>query len=276
MPEFIIPELAEFSPLDPDPRNCRVINEPLEEFLKRELAALPEGTVWRMDCVPDAELVSQLAEAGDFEVRDEAGLVALRGAERKIFQFSGLRLLHPWDLLVLNERRVAGLEKPDIRGEVSPAAHIDGILHLGEGSRILPGVYIEGNVVIGRDCKIGPNCYLRGNTVIGDRCHIGQAVEIKNSVLGEHTAVGHLSYVGDSVLGNDVNFGAGTIIGNLRHDGKNHRSMIRGVLVDTGRRKFGAIVGDGVHTGIHTAIYPGRKLSAGASTRPGDIVSRDI
>ena len=276
MLDFMIPELAEFSPLSGDPRDCRVMNEPLETLLRRELAALPDGTVWRMDCVPTPELVAKLAEAGEFEVRDVGGLVALCGAQRRMFDFEGIRLLYPWDLLALNERRVAALTEPDIRGEVSPAAHIEGVLRLGEGSRILPGVYIEGNVVIGRGCKIGPNCYLRGNTVIGDDCHVGQAVEIKNSVLGNRTAVGHLSYVGDSVLGDRVNFGAGTIIGNLRHDGKNHRSMVGGVLIDTGRRKFGAIVGNEVHTGIHTAIYPGRKLGAGVSTRPGEVVSKDL
>ena len=100
---------------------------------------------------------------------------------------------------------------------------IDGFVSLGENSVILPGVYIEGNVIIGRDCKIGPNCYIRGNTSIGDRCHVGQAVEIKNSILGDKVSVGHLSYAGDSVICNNVNFGAGTIISNLRHDGRNHR-----------------------------------------------------
>jgi bifunctional UDP-N-acetylglucosamine pyrophosphorylase/glucosamine-1-phosphate N-acetyltransferase len=52
--------------------------------------------------------------------------------------------------------------------------------------------------------------------------------------------------------------------------------MAGGMLVDTGRRKFGTIVGDGVHTGIHTAIYPGRKLWPGAATRPGEIVRHDV
>ena len=54
------------------------------------------------------------------------------------------------------------------------------------------------------------------------------------------------------------------------------RSLVDGALVDTGRRKFGAIVGNGVHTGIHTAIYPGRKLAPGTSTRPGDVVQLDL
>lgn len=189
---------------------------------------------------------------------------------------TSFRIRYPWDLLRINEELVGGLASSEIRGEISPAAHIEGRVALGSGSRILPGVVIEGNVVIGAGCKIGPNCYLRGNTSIGDGCHIGQAVEIKNSILMKGVSIGHLSYCGDSIVGEKVNFGAGTITANFRHDGANHRSMVRGELVDTGRRKFGAIVGDGVHTGIHTSIYPGRKLWPGVETRPGAIVQRDL
>lgn len=189
---------------------------------------------------------------------------------------SSFIIRHPWDLLRANECYVSALTEDRISGEVHPSAVIEGVLHLGAGTRILPGVFIEGNVVIGTNCKIGPNCYLRGNTSIGDGCHIGQSVEIKNSLILSRSNVGHLSYVGDSVLGENVNFGAGTTVSNLRHDGKNHRSAVGGELVDTGRRKFGTIVGDGVHTGIHTSIYPGRKFWPGTSTRPGEIVSTDL
>lgn len=183
---------------------------------------------------------------------------------------------YPWDLLAANERFVSSLAASRIEGDVHPSAVIEGIIHIGPGTRILPGVFIEGNVVIGANCKIGPNCYIRGNTSIGDHCHIGQAVEIKNCLILSKTNVGHLSYVGDSVLGEHVNFGAGTIVSNLRHDGGNHCSMVNGELIDTGRRKFGTVVGDGVHTGIHTSIYPGRKLWPGTSTRPGEIISKDV
>lgn len=183
---------------------------------------------------------------------------------------------HSWDFLRANESYVSGLTAPRIEGEVHPLAVIDGIVEIGPGTRLLPGVVIEGNVVIGANCKIGPNCYIRGNTSIGDGCHIGNAVEIKNSILLSSTNVGHLSYVGDSILGSKVNFGAGTITSNLRHDGANHFTLVDGQLVDTGRRKFGTIVGDGVHTGINTSIYPGRKLGAGSSTRPGDVVRTDL
>ena len=183
---------------------------------------------------------------------------------------------YPWDLIRANELHVGSIGECIIQGEIHPLAVVDGMLNLGPGSRILPGVVIEGNVVIGANCKIGPNCYLRGHTSIGDGCHIGQSVEIKNSLILSGTNVGHLSYVGDSVLGEKVNLGAGTMTSNLRHDGKNHRSMVGGVLVDTGRRKFGAIFGDGAHTGINTSIYPGRKLWPNTSTRPAGVVQYDL
>ncbi len=189
---------------------------------------------------------------------------------------SSFLIRFPWDLLRINELEVGFLAGPVVEGVVSERATIDGLLHLGRGSTILAGVVVEGNVVIGRNCKIGPNCYLRGNTAIGDGCHIGQAVEVKNSLIMPGAALGHLSYCGDSVVGEKANFGAGTITANYRHDGGNHRSLVDGQLVDTGRRKLGAMVGDGVHTGIHTSIYPGRKIWPGLSTRPGEIVQTDL
>lgn len=185
-------------------------------------------------------------------------------------------IIHPWDLLTANSATLARIRENRLEGEVSSRTHIDGVLVVGAGTRVLPGVVVEGRVVIGAGCKIGPNAYLRGDTAIGDGCHVGQAVEIKNSILGKKTNVGHLGYVGDSILGDGVNFGAGTVVSNLRHDGGNHRTFVDGQLVDTGRRKFGTVVGDGVHTGIHTSIYPGRKLGPGTMTRPGEVVAEDV
>ncbi len=191
---------------------------------------------------------------------------------------NGLLIRYPWQFLTLQERLLAECTESriDAQAQVHPHATVDGVILVGSGTTILPGVYIEGVAVIGKDCKIGPNAYLRGMTMIGDGCHVGQAVEIKNSIIYSKTAMGHLSYCGDSVVGQGVNFGAGTIVSNFRHDGKNHRSMIEDQLVDTGRRKFGAIIGDGVHTGIHTSIYPGRKMWPHTTTRPGDVVQRDL
>jgi len=215
-----------------------------------------------------------LTITGDFPVANRPLSEWLKTADDELHaMISACR--YPWDLLAIQERIMAGWED-EISGEIHPAAVIEGKLKLGKGSRILPGVYIEGNVVIGEGCKIGPNCYVRGYTSIGDNCHIGQSVEIKNSLILSGSNVGHLSYVGDSILGANVNLGAGTIVSNFRHDGGNHISRVGKELVDTGRRKFGTVIGDGVHTGIGTLVYPGRKIGPGLFTLPGDVVRKDI
>lgn len=185
-----------------------------------------------------------------------------------------LEVQYPWELLDLNAELMSSITEWSDSSNIQTSEGSRVIV--GEGTQILPGVYIEGDVIIGKNCKIGPNCYLRGSTYIGDHCHVGNGVELKNSILMPGTNVGHLSYVGDSVLAQKVNFGAGTMTSNLRHDGSNHRSMVDGELIDTGRRKFGVIVGAGVHTGINTSLYPGRKLGPGTSTLPGAIVAKDL
>ncbi len=179
-----------------------------------------------------------------------------------------------WDLLKTNTEILRRMESR-IEGSVEEGAVVKGKLILGKGSLIRAGAYLEGDIIIGENTVIGPNCFIRGSTAIGNNCRVGNAVEIKNSILMDGSKVGHLSYVGDSILGRNVNFGAGTITANLRHDNKNIKTMIKGELVDTGLRKFGTIVGDKVHTGIHTSIYPGRKLYPETSTLPGEIVKKD-
>ena len=182
---------------------------------------------------------------------------------------------YPWDLIAANEWWLENRFEARNEGEVSSAAHLSGPVAVGRGTLIKAGAVIEGPVAIGEDCTIGPNCWLRPGTSIGNGCKVGQGVEIKNSVIMAGAAVPHLTYVGDSVVGEKANLGCGTITANFRHDGKNHRSMVKGELVDTGRRKLGAIIGDHVHTGINTSIYPGRKLWPHTSTLPGEVVERD-
>lgn len=229
----------------------------------------------------DALIEKLLTCEGPFAVTKEDGLLlANRGQETTPVLFpcdeDSLLLHYPWDLLRLNELILGSVKENKLEGTVRELAVLDGIVHLGEGSVILPGVYVEGTAIIGKNCKIGPNCYLRGMNYISSNCHIGQAVEVKNSILMKNVKAGHLSYIGDSIICPDVNIGAGTITSNLRHDGKKQRSVVNGMLVDTGRRKLGAIIGKDVHTGIHTSIYPGRKIWAGMDTRPGDIIQQDL
>lgn len=225
-----------------------------------------------------AELATFVADVsyGQLTQADGGVLLSRAAGGRELRGTRSFLIVHSWDLLRANAEAMVGRKNYALESTAHASLYVDGRLQVGKGTKILPGVVIEGDVIIGDHCKIGPNCYLRGATAIGDKCHVGQAVEIKNSILLPGTNVGHLSYVGDSILGADVNFGAGTITSNLRHDGGAHRSVVEGRLVDTGRRKLGAIVGDGAHTGIHTSIYPGRKLWPRTTTLPGAIVDRDI
>jgi bifunctional UDP-N-acetylglucosamine pyrophosphorylase/glucosamine-1-phosphate N-acetyltransferase len=225
-----------------------------------------------------AELATFVADASYGTLTNEEGVILLsrKAPGRELLASQSFALTYAWDLLRASAEAMTARKNYVQESGAHASLYVDGRLQVGKGTKILPGVVIEGDVIIGDNCKVGPNCYIRGSTAIGDKCHVGQAVEIKNSILLSGTNVGHLSYLGDSILGEKVNFGAGTITSNLRHDGGTHRSPVAGRMVDTGRRKLGAIVGDGVHTGIHTSLYPGRKLWPKTSTLPGAIVDKDI
>lgn len=216
------------------------------------------------------------SERGEIEITSAIQMLADRHAFR-VVESKGywLPIGYPWDLLGATQYMLDTFLKPEIHGEVSPAAHLSGAIAIGRGTVIRPGVVIDGPAIIGENCHIGPNAWIRSYSAIGNGCKIGQGSEIKGSILMDGAAVPHLSYAGDSILGEKVNFGCGTVTANFRHDGGNHKSMVKGELVDTGRRKLGAIVGDGVHTGINTSIYPGRKLWPGTGTLPGEVVQRD-
>ena len=88
-------------------------------------------------------------------------------------------------------------------------------------------------------------------------------------------SAGHLSYVGDSIIGADANLGAGTKVANLRHDDRPVKMAVKGEQVETGRRKLGTVLADGVKTGINTSLNAGTKLGVGAMTRPGEAVMSD-
>jgi bifunctional UDP-N-acetylglucosamine pyrophosphorylase/glucosamine-1-phosphate N-acetyltransferase len=181
-----------------------------------------------------------------------------------------------WNLLDVNEYLLGKIRKSLKKGKIEKNCRLSGKVIIEKGTLIKSGSYIAGPVYIGKNSIIGPNCFIRGSTSIGENCRIGQAVEIKNSIIGDNSKICHLSYVGDSIIGSNCNLGAGTIVANLRHDKKTVKTMINGKLKDTGRKNFGTILGDNVKTGIGTLIYPGRKIWPGKFTLPGQIVKKDI
>jgi bifunctional UDP-N-acetylglucosamine pyrophosphorylase/glucosamine-1-phosphate N-acetyltransferase len=180
----------------------------------------------------------------------------------------------PWELLEATEWKLGELERR-VEGTVHEDAVLEGPVVVEDGATVRSGVVVEGPALVREGATVGPNAYVRGATVVGEGAKVGHAVEVKNSVLMEGATVGHLSYVGDSVLGRDVNFGAGTKVANLRHDGAAVKLTVKGDRVSTGRRKMGVIVGDGAKTGINVSLNAGVVLSEGARVGPGEVVTRD-
>lgn len=183
---------------------------------------------------------------------------------------------YPWDLLRMNEEVLALMDETSLLGEVSQLATITGVVRLGKGSRILPGSVIEGPVLIGPNSQIGPNAYIRGSTSIGANCYVGNGAEVKNSIIYNNSYISRQCYVGDSIIGTHVTLGAGTCTENHRHDGRHHFSIVQGKPVNTGRVKFGAILGDGVRTGVNTSIEAGVKIGIARTTSPGSVISKDL
>lgn len=211
-----------------------------------------------------------LSERGEYELTDGLNLLASQEEIRIITLKSWMEIGRPWDILAANEIMLRDI-RPAISGKVETGATISGNVSIGLGTIVRSGAYIVGPVLIGEDCDIGPNCYIRPTTSLGDRVRIGNAVEVKNSSIGNDSKIGHLSYVGDSIIAERCNFGAGTICSNLRHDKGNIKSFVKGERVDSGRRKLGVIMGDGVMTGINTSIYPGTVIDSGFRGLPAAI-----
>ncbi|MBU4075699.1 MAG: NTP transferase domain-containing protein [Euryarchaeota archaeon] len=180
----------------------------------------------------------------------------------------------PWHMLEANEMMLKNGEDVqwEIRGDVETNATLKGYVSTGKGTIVRNGAYIEGPVIIGKNCDIGPNCYIRPYTSIGDNVRIGNAVEVKNSIIMNKTHIGHLSYVGDSIIGERCNFGAGTKVANLRHDGRTVLVELGGRKFDSGRKKLGVIMGDDVHTGINSMLNVGTTIAGGAYIEPGEFV----
>lgn len=218
-----------------------------------------------------------LSERGEIEITSAIQIMAEKNGFWVLpTQGYWLPIGYPWDLLRANAFLLDRMEESKILGTVMPGAWIEGKVFIDEGTIVRSGSVIEGPAHIGKNCTIGPNCWIRPYTTIGNNCRVGQASEIKNSILFDHAYAPHQNYVGDSILGEGVNLGCGTVTANVRHDGQAPKSVVNGVLIDTGLKKLGAVLGDNVHTGILTAIYPGRKMWPNTFTRPGEIVERDI
>jgi len=193
----------------------------------------------------------------------------------KISQDDWVDIGRPWDLLEANRWALERMEHK-VYGLVENGAHLIGPVSVAETAHIRSGAYIEGPALIDEESDIGPNCYIRSYTSIGKKVRIGNACEIKNSIIMDNAHIGHLSYVGDSILGEHCNLGAGTITANYRLDGGTIKMMVKERVVDSGRTKLGAVLGDNVKSGINALFMPGVKVGCNSWIGPGVVVHRDV
>jgi UDP-N-acetylglucosamine diphosphorylase/glucosamine-1-phosphate N-acetyltransferase len=215
---------------------------------------------------------------GEWELTDAVSLLIKDGktvVAAKISKSDWLDIGRPWDLLEANDWALKRMEHK-VYGNVENGAHLIGRVTVAETARIRSGAYIEGPTFIDEGSDIGPNCFIRPCTSIGKNVRVGNACEIKNSVIMDGTHVAHLSYVGDSILGERCNLAAGTITANLRLDDGSVKMIVKGEVVDTGRRKLGAILGDNVKTGINALLMPGVKVGTNSWVGANFTVHNDL
>ena len=218
---------------------------------------------------------------GELEFTDALSAAASNDIPIKILSLDSSKWIDiglPWNILDANKIAFKHMIKGSrFNGTIESNVSIKGSnIVIEEGALIRSGTYIEGPVYIGSGAVIGPNARIRPYSVICSGSVVGFSVEVKESLIMEHVHVSHLSYVGDSIICEGVNFGAGTITANLRFDNKPVKVNIKGKRISTGRRKFGAIVGAHVKTGINVSLMPGVKIGSYSWIAPGAVVYEDI
>lgn len=169
--------------------------------------------------------------------------------------------------------------------EVLPKIH-DFILQLGEtlsadlyekrgdniwiarNAVVAPTASLNGPLIIDQEAEVRHCAYIRGNAIVGKGAVVGNSTELKNVILFNKVQVPHYNYVGDSILGYRAHLGAGSITSNVKSD-KTLVAVKRGeISIDTGLKKMGAIIGDGVEVGCNSVLNPGTVIGRNSNIYP--------
>jgi len=262
--------------LGDEKRVKRIIEKPKSEDAPTKLANA--GVYVFSSEIFDKIKEIKASERGEWEITDAVSMLLKEGRPvlaAEISRDDWIDVGRPWDLLEANRWALLRMEHKAC-GLIESGAHLVGPITVEETVRIRSGVYIEGPAFIGEGSDIGPNCYIRPYTSIGKKVRIGNACEIKNSIIMDKVHIGHLSYVGDSIIGKNCNLGAGTITANYRLDGGTIKMVVKDRVVDSGRTKLGAVLGDNVKVGINALFMPGVKVGCNSWVGPNVVVHRDV
>jgi UDP-N-acetylglucosamine diphosphorylase / glucose-1-phosphate thymidylyltransferase / UDP-N-acetylgalactosamine diphosphorylase / glucosamine-1-phosphate N-acetyltransferase / galactosamine-1-phosphate N-acetyltransferase len=173
-----------------------------------------------------------------------------------------------WAALARIKQYLAQNLKPGLKNSCEGEAFIGEQVFIGEGTVVEDGAMIKGPAIIGKNCQIRHNAYIREAVIIGNDCVVGNSSELKNCLLFNHANVPHFNYVGDSILGYRAHLGAGVKISNVKLVQGNVLVEVEGKPIDTGLRKFGALVGDNAEVGCNAVLNPGSIIGRGSVIYP--------
>ena len=139
---------------------------------------------------------------------------------------------------------------------------------IARSAKVFPSAYIHGPVIVGKGAEVRHCAFIRGNALIGEGAVVGNSTELKNVVLFNQVQVPHYNYVGDSILGYKAHMGAGSITSNVKSDKKLVLVHTPEGDIETGIKKFGAMIGDNVEVGCGSVLNPGTIVGRGSSIYP--------
>ncbi len=177
--------------------------------------------------------------------------------------FEGLD--YPWQALPLIGEFIKKLGST-----LSPEEYDNPVQHvwIAKSASVAPSAYINGPCIIGKNAEVRHCAFIRGNAIVGEGAVVGNSTELKNVVLFNKVQVPHYNYVGDSVLGYKAHMGAGSITSNVKSDKTLVKVRCEGGEIETGLKKFGAMLGDNVEVGCGSVLNPGTVIGRGSSIYP--------
>lgn len=175
---------------------------------------------------------------------------------------------YPWEVLPEIKAFILKL------GATLPEAEFDHPAEdvwIAKDAKVFPSAYIGGPCIIDHEAEVRHCAFIRGSAIVGKGCVVGNSVELKNVVLFDKVQTPHYNYVGDSVLGYKSHMGAGSITSNVKSD--KTLVVVKGdVNIETGLKKFGAVLGDNVEVGCNSVLNPGSVIGRRASIYPTSSV----
>ncbi len=172
---------------------------------------------------------------------------------------------YPWEALPFLSNFVR-----EFGASLDPAVYTDcgGGIYIAKDAKVAPSAHIDGPCIIGRDAEIRHCAFVRGSAIIGEGAVVGNSTELKNCILFDAVQVPHYNYVGDSILGYKAHLGAGAVTSNVKSDKSHVHVKGEGFDIDTGRKKVGAMIGDGVEVGCGAVLCPGTVIGKGSTVYP--------